>query len=54
MVDSLPDVEVDEYESVGKSLVDQGNKNELMRKKNIEIDKEDEGSDDYIDLTEII
>lgn len=54
MVDSLPDVEVDEYESVGKSLVDPGNKNELMRKKNIEIDEEDGGSDDYIDLTEII
>jgi hypothetical protein len=50
---SLPDApKKEKSEKVAGGLINPGNKAELMRQKNIQIDPED--TDDFIDLTEII
>lgn len=51
-IKSLPSSDQRTQESANKSLVDPSNKADLMRERNIQIQEED--SDDYIDLTEII
>jgi hypothetical protein len=54
MVKSLSAAKPDKNDPVKPgSLVDPGNKSELMRERNVQIDLDDE-SDDFIDLTEII
>lgn len=54
MIESLPEVEVTEFDSTSNNLIDPTNKQQLMKDRNIEISDEDSDGDDFIDLTEII